>query len=142
VLTFDFQHVNSPLSFECHVLFICLRCTPSELCRTVSVLAGNVRWFHFQHKVTRSRLSFFSLFYYLMAPCLIEKNSATLTVYFLYWHQITLVYENKFKFFLLNHLKVTSSNPYNCWFLRPSFSRKYHFYLKSWYDNCLSGKRM
>jgi hypothetical protein len=44
-----------------------------------------------------------------MAPCLIGKNSASLTVYFLYLYHITLVYENIFELFLLNLLKLPSS---------------------------------
>jgi len=44
-----------------------------------------------------------------MAVCLIGKNSASLIMYFLYLHHITLVYANKFKLFLLNLLKLTSS---------------------------------
>jgi hypothetical protein len=59
--------------------------------------------------VTISRLSFFLFFRYLIAPCLIGKKSASLTVYFLFLNHITLVYENKFKLFLWNLLKLTSS---------------------------------
>ena len=124
----NFKYANSQLCFQCLVLLICLLCTPSELCRTVSQLAGNVRWFHFHHKVTISRLFFFLSFRHLMAVCLIGKNSASLIMYFLYLHHITLPYANKFKLFLLNLLKLTVLHPnlYNCWFLRPSIFRKYH----------------
>ena len=104
-----FDCANYPICCQCHVPLNCLLCTPSLLCRIVSLLAGNVRWFHFQHEVTISRLSFFSSFRYLMAPWIIGKNSSTLSVYLLFCHHITLVYGSKFKLFLLNLLKLTSS---------------------------------
>jgi hypothetical protein len=47
--SYSAEFSRNEIPFPTLVLLICLLCTPSKLCRTVSLLAGNIQWFHFQH---------------------------------------------------------------------------------------------